>query len=517
MRKKLRFLVFVSVSVFLLHTAFGSEFFWWLSLFALVPLFILVSGVKNKKSAFFTGWLVGTSFFLFNLEWFLGPHYTWWGKGKDAFFTFVAFSVAWAGSAAVLGLSFGFFALVLFLFELRKTNDFFFPLFLSSAWIFLEYLRSWLFCFWSWGSESIFGPYWTFGHLGYALVNSSASVLARCVGLYGLSFLVILVNILIFKKKFRVLAVLLLFVFVVVPLVAKNYFSDKVFRTDILQAENSNVYYNTATELLKDSPLPENTGELPRIIVFPEGSNFFSNNAPQAGVLSSLIFGNEKKGLIVSSAVYKEGDSKYEEIIYADKDGNILERQKKNFLISAGEYMPYAIRGPLNFFSLEDEVAVFDFRRHFSRGDEAEKVFYYNGTGVGSLVCSGILSPVFYRNLAKDGAEILVNPASHQIFGHSKQGLFQMKTFARFQAIANARPFLQSAFGGYAFVIDANGNFTAGDFNLGTKFVSGKIEAIKEKTLYTKLGDWPLVLAFFVVLFGVYLSLIYNKRNVEEK
>ena len=527
MRKKLLFLFLSATSVFLLSRGFNKELYWWVSFFALVPFFVLISRAKNKKRAFFGGWFVGFLFFLFNLNWFLGPHFAWWGGSEDLLFAMIVFSFAWAGSAGVLGLSFGVFAPVFFVVSKTKVSPapardtfVFSAIFLPSIWIILEYLRSWLFCFWSWGSESIFGPYWTFGHLGYTLVNSPFSVLARHFGLYGLSFLVVLINLLIFKKKFRVLFALLLFVFVFVSFVAKDYQSGKIIRADLLQAENSNVYYGTVTRLLEDTPLParlsarqENSSRLFRVVVFPEGSNFFSTKNPEADILLPHLFSENENGLVISSAVFKDVDLKYEYVLYADKDGNILEKQKKNFLISAGEYMPYVIQAPLKFFSFEEQVFAFNSTRYFERGDEPEKPFYFKDTGFGSLVCSGILSPVFYRKLAKDGAEVLVNSASHQTFGYSPKGLFHVRTFARFQAIANARPFLQSVFGGHAFIIDANGNFTAGDFKEGTKFVSGEVEIISKKTPYTKWGDWFLVCAFFFVLFGVYFGFGYNKRD----
>lgn len=530
MKKKLLFLTLIFVSAFLLSTGFDNQFFWWFSLFGLVPLLVFVDRVKTKKAAFWGGWLVGFLFFARNLHWFLAAQPSWWTGVRDAETIFVGFFVVWFGSALVLGLSFGVFALVSFLW--RKRNHCFSALFLSSVWILLEYLRAWFFSFWSWGPESIFGPYWTFGHIGYALINSSASVLARYGGLYGLSFLVVFFNILVFNlsrlnlDRFRTKVrpwslikvgpffVFLFLVFVFIPFMAGDYSSEKVIRADVLQTNTLPFfYYRGLTEHLEKNPLPENTSDLIRLVVFPEGSNFFSIMTQEAEEVLPHLFSKKEKGMIISGALFKEGGLNYEKVIYRDETGRLLSMQKKSFLIPAGEYLPYLVEIAFKFFGFDEHIAVFNSNRLLRHSDIRETAVDFGGVKVGTLLCSGVLSPVFYRDLTEQGAEILINPSSHAIFGSSKQALSQMEMFVRFQAIANARSFLQSANGDYSFIVDANGDFVKRSHELNNSFISGEAPVVSKKTLYTKLGDWPLWLALGFVLFYFYLRLRYNKKD----
>src|SRR5690606_2445568 len=77
---------------------------------------------------------------------------------------------------------------------------------------------------------------------------------------------------------------------------------------------------------------------------------------------------------------------------------------------------------------------------------------------VGAEACSSIISSEDYRTLTQKGATILTNSASLEIFNGSKVFNTQHKGMAKFMAVANARPMIQSAMDGSAFIMDHNGS-----------------------------------------------------------
>jgi len=500
------------LSGFLLSLSLDYAFLSWLALLGLLPLlFFLQYGSKSKKMVFFGGWLAGFVFFALHLRWFITALPGEWAGARESAVNILGFFIVWLGSAVILGFSFGIFSLAARFFKKRVL------LIVPSCWVLSEYFRAWLFSFWSIGPESLLGPYWTFGHLGYALAHTPAVFLSRYTGLYGLSFVVVIVNVLIWKRCAAGLCLffsLLIVFFLVTSVLFVSFSSGTEIRADLLQTKGQEFYYLGLRNFFENDSLPISGEQFLRLVVFPEGSNFFSLIDDDAeSVLSDIFHGDN--GLIVSSAVMQEGGSRYEMIIYRDEKGELLGTQKKNFLIPAGEYMPYLLGWPIRLFGYGDYLGTFNELRYFSRGHEREKPVSFNGIKVGTLLCSGVVAPDFYRQLADEGAEILINSASHLVFSSSAQALYQAETYDIFQAAANARYFLQSAAGDKALIISPDGRIAATGERFANGFVSGTVYAIGKKTFYTKHGEWVIFLSAFFLGFNWFFAgfVIYLKRK----
>ncbi len=85
-------------------------------------------------------------------------------------------------------------------------------LIVPSLWILTEFLRSYFYSIFTWGPEAMLGAHWNFGNLGFAAIGTPLSYASRFVGLFGLSFLVVSINIAclqLLQKKYKAAVVVL--------------------------------------------------------------------------------------------------------------------------------------------------------------------------------------------------------------------------------------------------------------------------------------------------------------------
>jgi apolipoprotein N-acyltransferase len=89
---------------------------------------------------------------------------------------------------------------------------------------------------------------------------------------------------------------------------------------------------------------------------------------------------------------------------------------------------------------------------------------------------------------------------------------YQARDMAVLHAVANARPFAQSARGGLSYIIDQNGHYVAQTRERGYDFLEGTIQVNKAKTLYTIWGDWVVWISVSIVL-GAWLTSLAPMRK----
>jgi len=187
-----RFFVLPIISGILLALTlpwFNFSFFAWIAIIPLL-LFITKTGLTYMR-AFQGGMVTGVVYFstvvypLFFLKawWWLDTSGVIYGN-KDLFLFWILYIAVLIASSL-----FGLFAVV---FKKIHKEGFFSIFILGVVWIFLEYVRA----------KLLFG--FTWGHLGYSLHESLPLVqFARYGGVYAVSFLVILINILLYYTIHR--------------------------------------------------------------------------------------------------------------------------------------------------------------------------------------------------------------------------------------------------------------------------------------------------------------------------
>lgn len=515
---------FPIISSLLLSAGFEHRFLSYLSLVGIVPLLVFVWRTNSKKRAFWGGWLAGFIFFALTSRWLLYTFSLNWANLQSGASAVSATIFVWLLLSFTLGTSFGIFALLAFKLKTGTVLD---SIIMPSIWIFAEYLKAWIFMLTFWGPGGTLAPYWTMGNLGYVLVDTKFIFWSRLAGVYGVSFIIVFVNAAIFLllnnagtaiKKIKAVAVLSIIILSLIIL--PNWLfsvqpEKKLLQVALLQTDSPFGFAPSKALIALWKTLK--SGEInlvqPDLVIFPEDSQSMAfMNADDKILLRHLFPDENRPGLIITS-VNETGfsvDAPKEMTIYRNQKGELIDSQEKTFLIPAGEFLPIAVKMFVNIGGNPEIAERFTETRVLTPGNKPEYPVSFGATKIGTLLCSGILSSSLYRSLAKGGAEILINPASLIIFNHNPLLFSQIKNMARFQAIANGRPFIQSANGGQAFYINENGKIVAETKSSEAQFILANVAPVKTKTVFSKFGDWPLAITVILLLA---LSLIIRSHK----
>ncbi len=131
------------------------------------------------------------------------------------------------------------------------------------------------------------------------------------------------------------------------------------------------------------------------------------------------------------------------------------------------------------------------------------------------FICYEIIYPGSVRERVVRGANLLVNITNDGWFGRSS-GAFQHATMARLRTIENGVPLARAANTGITMFVDQYGRITKKTDIYTRTCLSGGLSVYRIPTLYTKVGDWPVLLSVFIVLMAVGLFLIrkYTRPKV---
>ncbi|MBF6593284.1 MAG: apolipoprotein N-acyltransferase [Thermaceae bacterium] len=177
--------------------------------------------------------------------------------------------------------------------------------------------------------------------------------------------------------------------------------------------------------------------------------------------------------------------------------GQIRETYDKNRLVPFGENFPW--RGAL------EPVYSFFFRAFGFGGDLQSRA---QGSGYrplgqyGAYICYESVFPSVSRNLVLNGAEVLELGSNDAWYGPSFGGLqhFQM---GRIRAVETGRWLLRAGNDGVTAIVDPYGRVTARIPQHQAGFLAGSFSFLQGQTLYVRLGDWAVLLAGLLVLFGL--------------
>lgn len=383
-----------------------------------------------------------------------------------------------------------------------------------SLWILQELSRSYLFSMVMLGDGSQIAPHWNFGVLGIPLVSLGfASELSSTLGMYGMSVFVLLIGVLISlikqkNPKFYKLAIFISLLVVVGKVISYTYDNnlDKVISVSAINTSDSVIDFRMHQNVNKSD-----------LIVLPEYSEIFSSNmSDQENEKQAYIeqATNANSLLITSKEFYGSNTAASNKLIIYKNSGAVYSEQDKTFIIPGGEYIPYWAEVPFKTI-FKDGLAEYNLTRKVLAGTTPEIPTQTEFGVIGAYACSGVISPEVYRELSKQGAEILTNSASLTIFNGSEIYHQQTEGFTKFHAIANRKPFVQATKMGKSYIIDSNGRVLQKSETAEDKHLFHVVKISDSKTIYTQYGELTIYLAFAIV--GYYLVRIYLRTNNQHK
>ncbi len=393
----------------------------------------------------------------------------------------------------------------------------------AGIWVSLEYIRA----------EFLTGFPWCL--LGYTQSGYIHLIqIADIAGVYGISFLIMLANAMIYLllfsagpgpgKRYMGLEILLLIALLSVAILYGNYrlsenkegLKDaKLLKVAIIQANiDQSIKWDPLYQrdsMDKYRMLTEATYAFkPRLIVWPETAVpfFFQDNSELTEEVYR-ISGESGAIMILGSPAYERvnGSMRYYNRAYWLSGGDLSAGYyDKVHLVPFGEYVP--LKTLLPFVNRLVPAA-----GDFASGSDLAPMRLPN-LPTGMLICYEAIFPELSRAQVKKGASILVNITNDAWYGMTSAP-HQHLSMSLFRAVENRRPMIRAANTGFSAFIDSNGRITMkGD--LFDEEVLMKEVRVKDGSLtfYSRYGDIFVYLVLIICLIKFLLELCYYLTSV---
>ena len=342
--------------------------------------------------------------------------------------------------------------------------------------------------------------------LGYAQINNlPLTRIATATGVYGLSFIVALVNT-IFALGFllpreRRMSVALVAVLgaialesgaaVPYPAVHPDHVSALVqVNLPILEGDWPPAYYDTTiaqlVQLSTDGARAMPASSNPRMIVWPEAPAPFFTSDPRFQHWMSALAQDSRSNLIVGTFGVTAGKKPQNPDVFnsaqlVEPDGSMAARYDKIHLVPFGEFVPF--RSFLSFAeSLLHGIA------DLSRGNQ-RNLLAVDDHKVGAFICYESIFPDEVLKFAQNGAELFVNISDDGWYGnYGAPG--QHLNMARMRAIENGRWLLRATNNGITVSISPLGELVATAPRNVRTVLQAPYSFESGTTFYTRHGDW---------------------------
>lgn len=503
------------LSTILLSLAFNfPQVLGFFCLFFLIPILYYIDKTSKSKDIYYKKDIIYMSFFTFTTSfastyWIYGLHPMTWSGINDLWLSFTLISFFW------VCLSFFFSIPMLPFIYLRRLSggdeSLMSGIYVSVIWPLLEYFRAWLFSFGVYGEGSLLGPDHTYYSITY--LTTQIPILRECTafgGIYFTSFLIILINYLIYKIITR-RSFSKELIFILLTIIASYSIVFFIKNSDQRESDvniflgNSKLPSSTtkgisdykaelAIKKINESLSIHKSEEKMPIYILPENIDIYSKYIQNKNIFIRNI-------LVIGSYA----DEK-ETMFILNTENQTVVKYEKRILMPIGEYKIYYLQPIFTLFNYKNDLP------HTHKGD-SYGVFTYNDIVIGNSICAENISPYIFSDNVKSGANILLNIASHSPFGNSD--LLNRQTIAinTVRSIESGRSLITATNFGDSFISTENGTLSFktndgirdGELN----FYKVKVTTNYYKTPYVVLGD-------FIIIFFVYIILFVNIDNLKE-
>ncbi len=480
----------IVLSAFLLIVSYPQIEWAPLSFVALVPLLFAIDG-QRPWVAFRRAFCCGALFFAGTLGWFVYVTY----PGAAMLIAYLALYIALFGLAVVY---FKYLPLLPRLFIV------------SAAWVMLEFIRAHFLSGFGWVS---------LGHSQYQ--NLLLIQVADITGIYGVSFIVVLVNMLVFEsikvalghnpkaligRAQVIVSVILLAVLAYGFIVLTRPLAYPSVKVGVIQP---NVPLSISWEpSLQPDIVKKNIRltrslkkENPEIIIWPETSvPGVADEVPQLiGQVHQAA--NALQIPILYGVMVQERGNYYNSAVLASADGRGSQRYDKMHLVPFGEYLP--LRPLLGWISRFVPLEDFSAGRRYTIFNAGcpQKAF-------GVLICFEDTVSEVRRGFALQGARFLVNMTNDAWFEDTKAPFLHLQASV-IGAVENKRSLVRAANTGVSAFIDPFGRLVKvaanddGKKSFVTATAVASVPLLTQLTFYTKYGDVFAFCCILVILWSI--------------
>jgi apolipoprotein N-acyltransferase len=483
-------LILAFASGLLLVLAFPPLNVYPLAFIALVPLLISLQG-KGPKGAFYLGLVSGFIYFLGTVYWVSHSMHVY------GYVPIAATVFAVALLCFYLALYAGVFS---FLFTyLRDRSHMPASIMAPILWVSLEFLRT----------HALTGFPWSV--LGYTQYSFLTLIqIADITGIYGISFLVVAVNGMLFDMidyktehverpraarrlftgsiAFTAIIITLSLWYGVVQLSAGD--SGRRIKVSIIQGNIpqdkkwDREFRHNVIQRYEELTKAANAGN-PDLIVWPESALPFIFGYDKDLTEDIVDFQKQLGSYLLFGGVVRRGGNQERSrltnsAVLLSPEGNVLSIYNKIHLVPFGEYVPLK-----KFLPFIDKlvVAVGDFvpgKEHVVMDTPFAKI--------GNLICYEIIFPGLARELVDHGANVLVTITNDAWFGPTSAP-YQHFSMAVFRAVENRVSVVRAANTGISGFIDSGGRIMHESEIFVEASMTESVPLGKDKSIYTRVGD----------------------------
>jgi len=218
----------------------------------------------------------------------------------------------------------------------------------------------------------------------------------------------------------------------------------------------------------------------PRLILWPETPGpFYYYEDPTFHRYATDLARTTGSYFLFGTVAYSERHQPLNSAVLLAPDGDLVSRYDKIFLVPFGEFVP-----PL--FSWVNRVT--KEAGDFAPGSRLV-VFPLAGQGLGAFICYESAFPHLVRRFADAGADVLANISNDGYFGTSAARWQHLKLI-RMRAAENRRWILRATNDGISAAVDPAGRVVQTLPPFKEQTLRTQYGYVKERTFYTRYGDW---------------------------
>ena len=508
---KLNF-IFAIISGVLLILSFPKYGFGFVAWFAFIPLLYALHRTTTIRQALLLGFITGVVGYIGIIYWIT---YVIVNYGYLPIYLGIILMLL---LACYLSVYLAIFAAGIAYFRNKIPLYFIAPV----LWVCLEYCKSQLFTGFPWEN------------LGYSqYLNLYLIQFADISGVYGLSFLIILVNISLFqiftkrsKREYIIAAaVSLVLISVYIYGFLRLNSIDKILQlpstpsmeVSLIQGNidqsikwNEN-YQNETINIYEDISL-KNVPARGGLIVWPETAvpfNFQDDNELSRKIKNLAI--KTKSDVVFGSVSYLRRSHYvdfYNSAYLLSSDGEVKGRYDKVHLVPYGEYVP--LRNVFPFIKkLTAGIGDFSTGNGYFPLSMADRK-------IGILICYEGILPFAARMYKNESADILVNITNDAWFG-STSAPYQHLSMTIFRAVETRLYLVRAANTGISAIVDPRGQIVAKTDIFQKDSLKGNLKLLKIPTFYAQYGDLLVGICFMLCTLCLLWLLKGRFKNADRK
>ncbi len=491
----------------LLFISFPKYEFQYLIWVAVIPLLCALKG-KSLSEAFFIGLTTGLVYNIGIIYWvsFVVVHY-----GYLPLYLGISIMVL---LALYLSLYVSLFSVALVYFRKRGVREIYAaPL----VWTVLEFVKS----------HFLTGFPWE--NLAYSQYDITLLIqITDVTGIYGITFLIVLVNCIIYDVLIKsrrgtiltevtsgILVVLLVMGYGVYRIEdVQNLLKDispvnvSLIQGNIDQSVKWDPQYQSDTLRIYRELSLKASKTKPRLIVWPEtAAPFYFQNIDEMHRNILDIARHTGSYLLFGSPSYVSDKERYffkNSAYMVSPEGDVIGRYDKMHLVPFGEYVPLK---RLLFFVEKLVVGAGD----FITGEDINPVVM-DGKKIGILICYEAIFPAISAEFGKKGSMLLVNVTNDAWYGRTSAP-YQHLTMAAFRAVENRSYLIRAANTGISAIIDPRGKITSRTELFERSVLNGRVKLLQCSTFYGTYGN---VFIYICIVLVVFVFLFSLKRRVRD-